>query len=122
MKTNIIHLLGIILVILFFASCQTKEERIIAKFENLSEYIDEGKDSFSTNDWEQIFSEYLALQKEARDCDFSQEQLKEVGRADAYLTAIITKEASKKLGRDVAKFINNGKDVLNGFIDGLSEE
>ena len=121
MKIKVTYYLAMICIAISLSSCQTKEERVINKFENLSEYIKEGKDTFTVSDWEQILSEYEALHKEALECEFTQEQQELIGRVDGNLTAIITKEASKKLGRDVAKFFDNGKNILKVFLDGFSE-
>lgn len=121
MKTKTLSILAMLLLAFALTSCQTQEERVINKLENLSERIEKGGNDLTSEDWEDILSEYEAIHEEAMDCDFSQEQLKEFGRVDGQLSAAITKEGAKKLGRDVAKILNGGKDYMEGFIDGLGD-
>ena len=122
MKKKSINLLGIFIFALFlFSSCQTKEERVINKFESLAERVDKKSDTFSDEDWEEVLAEYEALHDEAMDCDFTNEQLREFGRVDGLLTGVITREGSKKLGRDLGRYMNEGKQIMKGFLEGFSE-
>ena len=122
MKKKSITFLGIFIFALFmFSSCQTKEERVINKFESLAERVDKKSETFSDKDWEEVLTEYEALHDEAMDCEFTNEQLREFGRVDGLLTGVITREGSKKLGRDLGRYINEGKEVIKGFLEGFSE-
>ena len=122
MKKKSITILGIFIFAMFlFSSCETKEERVINKFKILAERVDKNSDAFSDEDWEEVLAEYEALHNEASDCDFTYEQLREFGRVDCLLTGVITREGSKKLGRDLGRYINEGKQVMKGFLEGFSE-
>lgn len=122
MKIKSISIFGIFLFALFlFSSCQTKEERVINKFESLAKHIDKNSESFSDEDWEEILVEYKALHEEALECEFTSEQLRDFGRVDGLLTAVITREGSKKLGRDFGRYMNEGKQVIKGFIEGFTQ-
>jgi hypothetical protein len=122
MKKKSITIMGILIFALFlFSSCQTKEERVINKFKDLAERVDKNSDTFSDQDWEEVLDEYEALNDEAMDCEFTNEQLREFGRVDGLLTGVITREGSKKLGRDLGRYINEGKQVMKGFLEGFSE-
>ena len=122
MKKKTITILGIFIFALFlFSSCQTKEERVINKFKDLAERVDKNSDTFSDQDWEEVLAEYEALNDEAMDCEFTNEQLREFGRVDGLLTGVITREGSKKLGRDFGRYLNEGKQVMKGFLEGFSE-
>ena len=120
-KKLIITLSTVIFALFLFSSCQTKEERVINKFERLSERINKNSETFTDKDWEEVLIEYENLHKGAMDCEFNEEQLREFGRVDGILTGVITREGSKKLGRDFFKFLNDGKEVVKGFIEGFSE-
>ena len=114
--------MGIFIFALFlFSSCQTKEERVINEFKNLAERVDKNSETFSDQDWEEVLAEYGALHDEATDCEFTNEQLREFGRADGLLTGVITREGSKKLGRDFGRYMKEGKQVIKGFLEGFSE-
>ena len=121
MKTKTLSILAVLILAFALSSCQTKEKRIINKLENLSERVEKGGDDLTSEDWEDILSEYEAIHEEAMKCDFSQEQLKEFGRVDGQLSAAITREGAKKLGRDVAKFLDSGKNYMKGFLDGFGD-
>ena len=122
MKKKTITIFCIFIFALFlFSSCQTKEERVINKFKDLAERVDKNSDTFSDQDWEEVLDEYEALNDEAMDCEFTNEQLREFGRVDGLLTGVITREGSKKLGRDLGRYLNEGKEVMKGFIEGFSE-
>ena len=122
MKKKSITIMGIFIFAMFlFSSCETKEERVINKFKDLAERVDKNSDTFSDQDWEEVLDEYEALNDEAMDCEFTNEQLREFGRVDGLLTGVITREGSKKLGRDLGRYINEGKQVMKGFLEGFSE-
>ena len=122
MKKKSITILGIFIFALFlFSSCQTKEEGLINKFESLAERVDKNSESFSDKDWEEVLAEYEALHDEAKDCEFTNEQLREFGRVDGFLTGVITREGSKKLGRDLGRYLNEGKQIMKGFLEGFNE-
>ena len=61
------------------------------------------------------------MQAQTKDCDFTAEQLKEVAKAEAELTAAIAKQKAKEVGNDIKDAINEGKEVLNGIFDGIKE-
>lgn len=107
--------------ILLFSSCQTKEERVINKFESLAERVNKNSETFSDKDWEGVLAEYEAIHKEAKECEFSDEQLREFGRVEGLLSGVMAIEGSKKLGRDLGKYVNKGKQVVEGFFEGISE-
>lgn len=120
MKQPFLFILSI-LFLMPLSSCQTKEERVINKLESLAERIDCDGEKFEKEDWEVVLKEYQQLQTEAADCKFSSEQLQELGRVEGKLTAVITREGAKSLGRSVGDFLQNGSQVLQGVFDGMNE-
>ena len=112
----------LIIAAFLFSSCKSKEERVISKFESLTERIQKNGSEFSDEDWEAVIEEYKALQDEVSKCDFSSEQLKHLGKAEGKLILEMSKEGSKKLGRDASKYIEEGASILDGFFEGLSED
>ena len=102
-------------------SCQSKEEQVISGLEKLATQIDQRADSFTDKDWESIMAKYEELHEQSMECDFTKDQLKELGRVEGKLTTIFAKEGSKKIGRDIKKFIDGGKAVIDGFLQGVDE-
>lgn len=103
------------------SSCQSYEDRVITKLNHLSERIDEDGKNFDADDWEEAMEELADIHEEMAECDFTLEQLKEVGRADGRLTAIIAKEGAKALGRETSSFLRNFSSFAKGFQEGAKE-
>ena len=113
--------LALCLIVAFMSSCQTQEEKVINKMQALSERVQGQSDSFTDSQWEDIYTEFESLQTQAKDCDFTTEQLKEVSAAEAELTAAIAKQKAKELGNDISDLINEGEEIVNGVIEGFKE-
>lgn len=109
-----IKVLAFCLLVAFMTSCQTKEEKVISKLQALAERVESQSDSFSDAQWENIYTEFEALQNQTKDCEFSVEQLKAVAAAEAELTAAIAKQKAKEV-------LNEGKNILEGVVDGIKE-
>ena len=109
-----IKVLALCLLVAFLSSCQTKEEKVINKLQALAERVDSKSDSFSDSDWDNVCTEFEALQTQTKECDFTAEQLKDVAKAEAELTAAIAKHKTLEV-------IEEGKNVVNGILDGIKE-
>ena len=116
-----IKVLALCLLVAFMTSCQTKEEKVINSFKALAERVENQSDSFTDSQWENIYSEFESLQTQAKDCDFTAEQLKEVAAAEAELTAAIAKQKAIELGNDISNLIDEGEEIVNGVIEGFKE-
>ena len=121
MMKKAIKVLALCLLVAFMSSCQTKEEKVINKLQALAERVESKSDSFTESEWENIYTEFESLQTQTKDCDFTAEQLKEVAKAEAELTAAIAKQKAKEVGNSINDVINEGKEVLNGIFDGIKE-
>jgi len=116
-----IKVLTLCLLVAFLTSCQTKEEKVINKLNALAERVENKADSFTESQWENIYNEFESLQTQTKDCDFTAEQMKEVAKAEAELTAAIAKQKAKELGNGINDLINEGKSTLEGVLEGLNE-
>ncbi len=121
MMKKAIQVLTLCLLVAFMTSCQTKEEKVINKLQALAERVESKADSFTESQWDNIYSEFESLQTQTKECDFTTEQLKEVAKAEAELTAAIAKQKAKEVGNDIKGAIEDGKEVLNGIFDGIKE-
>lgn len=120
MKEHFLFIFSI-LFLMTLSSCQTKEERVIQKMESLSARIEKDGENFEKEDWDVALQEYQQLQKDAADCDFSSEQLRELGRVEYKLTATMTREGAKSFGRSIGDALQNSGQVIQGVLEGLSE-
>ena len=108
-------------ILLSFASCKSREEKVISKLESLSERIDKKGHTFDAEDWAEAFEDLEDIHADMEDCEFTREELKKVGRADGRLTAIIAKEGAKALGRETSSFLRNFSSFAKGSQEGAKE-
>ena len=110
-----------ILLSLLLTSCQSQEESVITRIEKLSVRIDKEGKNFTTEDWEDALDDLAEIHEDIQDCDFTTEQLKELGKVEGRLSAIIAKEASKAVGHSLSDIIKNFGSFASGFKEGLEE-
>lgn len=110
-----------ILISLLFSSCQSQEESVITRMEKLSVRIDKEGKNFTTEDWEDALDDLTEIHEDIQDCEFTTEQLKELGKVEGRLSAIIAKEASKAVGHSLSDIIKNFGSFASGFKEGLEE-
>ena len=114
-------ILALGLLLFTVTACQTKEEKVIKKINNLAERVDQKADSYTDAEWDKLIADFEDLQQQATECDFNKEQLKEFAKAEAKLTTAIAKHGAKKLGNDLNDLINEGKEMLDNVVDGIKE-
>ena len=111
MKTRIIRRFAAVIAVLvtfcFLTSCQSKEEKVISQLESLCKTVE--KDSFSVDGIDSLQARFDAVRETAKECDFTNEQLKEVAKLEARFTKAIAKKAIERVGS-----------ALEGIVDGLS--
>ena len=115
--------LTVCLLVAFMSSCQTQtqEQKVISKMQALAERVENSKETYSDAEWDKVINEFNALQQQAKECEFSKEQLKDLAKVEAELTAAIAKQGAKRVGSDIKDAIDEGKEMLNGVIDGIKE-
>ena len=123
MMKKAIQVLTVCLIVAFMSSCQTqtKEEKVISKMKALAERVESNNETYSDTEWDKVTNEFDALQKEAKECDFSADQLKDLAKVEAELTTAIAKQGAKRVGSDIKDAIEEGKEMLDGVIDGIKE-
>ena len=113
MKINVITKVATVVALLFafslLTSCQSKEEKVISQMESLCKTVE--KDSFDVKDIDALKAKFDAITEQAKDCDFTNEQLKEVAQLSARFTKDITKKALERVGS-----------AVDGILEGLSGE
>ena len=123
MMKKALRVLTVCLLVAFMSSCQTQtqEQKVISKMKALAERVENNKETYSDAEWDKVINEYDALQQQAKECEFSKEQLKDLAKVEAELTAAIAKQGAKRVGSDIKDAIDEGKEMLNGVIDGIKE-
>ena len=123
MMKKAFKVLTVCLLVAFMSSCQTQtqEQKVISKMQALAERVENNKETYSDAEWDKVINEFNALQQQAKECEFSKEQLKDLAKVEAELTAAIAKQGAKRVGSDIKDAIGEGKEMLNGVIDGIKE-
>ena len=111
-----LRVLTVCLLVAFMLSCQTQtqEQKVISKMKALAERVENNKETYSDAEWEKVINEFDALQQQAKECEFSKEQLKDLAKVEAELTAAIAKQKAKEV-------LNEGKNILEGVVGGIKE-
>ena len=82
------------------------------------EKVEDRYDEFTDEDWEKIVSEYEKIEEELSKYDYSEEDLKEIGKLKGRIFAKMTKNAVK----DFSKQIEDLGKQIEGGIEGLFED
>ena len=67
---------------LSLTSCKSREEKVINKLDNLSERIERNGSKFDAEDWEEAIEDFADIHEEMQDCEFTKEQLRELGKKE----------------------------------------
>ena len=99
---------------LCFSSCETSKTPI-EHLSSLVEQVEDRYDEFTDEDWERIASEYEKIEEEMSKYEFTDDELKEIGKLKG---RIYLKDFSKQI-EDWGKQIEGG---LEGFFEELNED
>ncbi len=102
-------------------SCQSKEEKIISRYEAICEEI-AADDNFDEDDITRYSKEFQELQEDAKACEFTSEQEERLGKATGKLTAVMAKKMPGMLFNASGKLLKKVLNIANGFADGLSSD
>lgn len=95
--------------ILFITSCNSDP---ISRLRSLCEAIEEDGSNFTGEDWEGVIAEFQDIQEELAEGDFTQAELKEIGRLEARFYV----KAGSKLG---GAYMRGIKSEIEGIIEEL---
>ena len=116
-----LHILLISLMGLFAVSCNPKDVPV-NDMKNICTELEEKGDSYTEQDWENLETQMEQIEKEMDRYDYTDEELKEIGKIKGRILGYQTKNAVKifkENAKDAAKMIEGG---LEGFLDALSED
>ena len=120
MKTKFI-LSTLFISLLTLTSRQSREEKVISQLYRLSERIEKDGNNFDAEDWEEAIEDFAEIHEDMQDCEFTKEQLRELGKKEGKVSAILAKEGSKALGREFKNFLGNFGAFAKGFKEGAEE-
>lgn len=102
---------------LCFSSCETSKAPI-EHLESLVEEVEDRYDEFTNKDWEKIASEYEKIEEEMSKYEFTDDELKEIGKLKGRIYAKMTKNALK----DFSKQMEEISKQIEGGVEGFFEE
>lgn len=109
-----------LLVTFVFTSCKSREEKVIDQLNDLTEQIEKKSDKWDSEDWQNPFKKVEEIHNEMSECDFSDEQLQELGEVEKRLTSVMIKNGLSTLGDGIGSFMKKAASFINGFKDGIS--
>ncbi|MBP5506967.1 MAG: hypothetical protein J6Y23_03845, partial [Prevotella sp.] len=78
--------------------------------------------NFDSNDWKSALAEFEQIHKEMADCDFTKEELREIGRKEGKLALILAKEGAKAAGSHLNELMEGIGSFSEGFKEGFVSE
>lgn len=104
-----------------FSSCETSKTPI-SELSSLVEKVEDRYDEFTDEDWEKIVSEYEKIEEELSKYDYSEEDLKEIGKLKGRIFAKMTKNAVKDFSKQIEDLGKQIKGGVEGFFEELKED
>ena len=111
-----------ILAAAMLVACQSKEQRAVSRLESLAERVEQNGEKYDEGQWDEVFEQYEEIHEEMRGCDFTNEQLREIGRIDGRQTALLTKQYLRVCGEAMGEVVSGMGSFAEGFAEGLDEE
>ena len=102
---------------LVFTSCETSQTPV-DELSSLLEKIDNNSENYSEEDWNNITNEFTEIEEEVSKYEYTDEELKEIGRIKGQILAKMTKSAVK----DLKKQMEDLSKQLEGGLEGFMEE
>jgi len=114
----------VLLSALAFASCLDSKESIKQELENLCEEVETNSASYNTDDWHSFIVRYQEADSllSLHESEYTDEELKEIGRIKGRCAAYLVKAAMVEGEQKIQNATKQVKGMIEGFIEGMSEE
>lgn len=103
------------------SSCKSKEEKCIDDLRDIVERVESKGEDMTDEEWTAVLAEYETVTNNAKDCEFTDEQIKEVANLEGQFVAKSSKAYMKQVGGKVKDALKQAGDALGGFVEGLNE-
>lgn len=108
----------LLVCVFIFASCENKQTPI-KKLEKLDRTLVQKSDSFTEQDWENAMMEYEQIEQELSMYDYTDEELRQIGKMKGRLFAKISKEYLNKTMDEFETQMKMFEGALEGFMEEL---
>ena len=103
-------------------SCKTQEEKALARLESLVERAENDAQTWDNAEWAEMFEELDAIRQDLAECEFSKEQLHDLGTIEGRLTQVVMTEGLHALGGRIGSYLDGAGSFLKGYMDGVADE
>ena len=104
--------------ILIFCSCENKQTPI-KRLEKLDRTLVQQSESFTEQDWENALMEYEQIEQELSMYNYTDDELRQIGKMKGRLLAKISKEYLNKTMDEVDSYLKMFEGALEGFMEEL---
>ena len=108
----------LLVCVFIFASCENKQNPI-KKLEKLDRTLVQQSESFTEQDWENALMEYEQIDQELSMYNYTDEELRQIGKMKGRLLAKISKEYLNKTMDEVDSYLKMFEGALEGFMEEL---
>ena len=107
-------------VSMFVVSCSTLAEKSIKELEGIVVEVESGSVD-TEKEFEEVLQSVELLTEKYKDVEYTPEQLNEIGELNMRLSAAMTEQFTRHLGRALSGFMNGMVSGMGGFVDGMQE-
>lgn len=109
------------LLFLGFISCDSSQSAV-RDLEILLNEIEANHQSYSEEDWENLSLSYSAIEEELAKHEYTDEELKEIGRMKGRCLGYLTKQSIKDIEKRLKDFGKELEGGIEGLLEVLSED
>lgn len=120
MKKLLLICLAFILL-MGITSCDSSQSAI-KDLEVLLNEIEENYQSYTDEDWEAMSLSYSAIEEELAKYEYTDEELKEIGRLKGKCMGYLTKQSLKNLEKQIKDLTKELEGGIEGFLEVLSND
>lgn len=109
-------------MILFGITSCDSSQSAIRDLEILLNEIEENHQSYTEEDWENMSLSYSAIEEELAKYEYTDEELKEIGRLKGKCIGYLTKQSLKDLEKQIEDLTKELEGGIEGFLEVLSND
>lgn len=101
----------------FMVACATPEEKSLRTLQDLYEDMELNHENYTVEDWEKIQVEFEVVTAQMKLHNYTDEQLREIGKLKGKCSAYLTKGLLKRAEKGMVEFGG----ILEGFLEELKQ-
>lgn len=108
-------------VMLMMTSCDEKREAL-NDLRDMAKELNENADRMNAEEWEKTIAVYAHLDSVISTNEYTEEELKEIGRLQGECLGHFTKNSVRKIKKGVKKAVSQFQGIMEGFKEAMEEE